>query len=222
MAQPAYPLSREDRVKVYLLIMEEIKTRLSVIRTIKAENLPFPIAREVCTLQLRHICELIAIGCLVVQGKLTADIAQEDNPIKIMRTLEEVVPHFFPQPAIITKDGNILDIEFNSKPKALTRKELETIWGQSGNYLHRLTVKRFFSKKSDPENPWEDIDSQIDKVEALLADHGIAILEPKTMYLVSLVTENGHAAASVMNYNQDGTISVTSFNQVDPPSTFSA
>ena len=89
MAKAQYPATMQDRIVAYLRIMEEIKARVQMIETTKAANLPFGLAREVCFLQLRHIAELIAIGCLAAQGKLTGSsaILNEDNPNKILREL---------------------------------------------------------------------------------------------------------------------------------------
>jgi hypothetical protein len=60
-------------IELYCGLMEEIKIRQQVISTILERKLSLPVrvAHELCYLQLRMICELIAIGCLVAHGDIT-------------------------------------------------------------------------------------------------------------------------------------------------------
>ena len=71
MAKPSLPISKEEKAGAYLNVLSEINARLRFIKTIRLSTLPYRIVRELCHLQLRHICELVAIGCLVVQGDYT-------------------------------------------------------------------------------------------------------------------------------------------------------
>ena len=68
MTKLSYPKTDEDKAKVYLHCMVEIKERLRVIETIQSIEMPSLFVKEACFLQLRYVCELIAIGCLVAQG----------------------------------------------------------------------------------------------------------------------------------------------------------
>src|SRR5436309_1108319 len=62
----------------YSGLMEEIKTRLSVVRRIVFDGsrggfaFESYILGELCHLQLRMICETIALGCLLVHGDIAA------------------------------------------------------------------------------------------------------------------------------------------------------
>jgi len=193
----------------YLRIMEEIKARVQMIETTKAANLPFGLAREVCFLQLRHIAELIAIGCLAAQGKLTGSsaILNEDNPNKILRELDKYFEFSFPQSTIVTveergvhKDTSVLA---NSKPNALTRREALKMWSNSGNFLHRLTVKKFFSPESPEGDPWSYIDTHVSKIKDLLSQHAITTpLESKgQMILVTMFDAKQRATATVLTFD---------------------
>jgi hypothetical protein len=203
MAKPDYPKTQEERVRVYLRIMEEIKSRLHLIDVVKKSDLPFPHAREICTLQLRHICELIAIGCLAAQGRLTGSslIINEDNPKKILRELDKTWQHAFPQCATLIREDGGTKINANSKPNALTRRETENMWANSGTFLHRLTIKKFFTPEEDKRDPWGYISTQVSKILDLLTDHVIAIPNPERMLLVSLSSPNGKAQASFFEFD---------------------
>lgn len=191
-------------MEVYLLIMEEIKTRLNILSWARHSNLPFGQAREVCILQLRHICELIAIGCLAALGRLTGSnsMLNEDNPVKIMRELDRTWPHAFPQPATVSSRAGKVEIDANMKPNALTRKEAEQMWAKTGHYLHRLTIKKFFVP--DPGNQpdrWQYIDTQVAKIQDLLFEHIIAIQKDQ-MLLVNLRSgPSGKCMAQLMKFD---------------------
>jgi hypothetical protein len=195
--------------------MEEIKTRLQIIAVTKQSNLPFGQAREICILQLRHICELIAIGCLAAQGRLTGSstIINEDNPKKILRELDKTWEHAFPQCVTITRPQGGTSIVANTKPNALTRREAENMWANSGTFLHRLTVKKFFTPETNEPNPWAYIDTQVSKIIDLLVDHLIPIPNPERLLVVSLYSPNGKAQASFLNIdvaNKTLTVKTTS------------
>jgi hypothetical protein len=55
-----------DAAKVYTSIMEEAKFRALSINTLTRSQIALPVSllREFCFLQLRMLCELIALGCL--------------------------------------------------------------------------------------------------------------------------------------------------------------
>jgi hypothetical protein len=202
MAITVYPTSQQQRVEAYLHIMEEIKNRFQLIEITRASTLPFGLAREVCILQLRHIAELIAIGCLAAQGKLTGSraILSEDNPTKIFREIDKTWRHSFPQAVtLIPVGGGGVNIDANSKPNALTRAEAEKMWANSGHYLHRLTVKKFFTVEEPEKDPWAYVDTQVSKIRDLLATHLIAIPNPERVFLVAMFGRNGKPHAELIN-----------------------
>jgi hypothetical protein len=89
----------------YASIMEEAKLRLDWINTAASgiiTVLPGTPLREFCFLQLRMLCEVIALACLVAHGDIPATRAKrlqrEWSPDRILAELEKLHPHFFPQP----------------------------------------------------------------------------------------------------------------------------
>jgi hypothetical protein len=100
-----------------------------------------------------------------------------------------------------TTRTKLRSINANTKPNALTRREAEAMWENSGTYLHRLTMKKFFTPETNDENPWAYIDTQVSKIVDLLTDHIIAIPNPQRMLLVSFDSPNGRAQGTLMHYD---------------------
>lgn len=61
---------------------------------------------EFCFLQLRMLCELIALGCLTAHGDLEAGKLKKSHKAdQIIRRLEVLHPDFYPKAATQTKAG---------------------------------------------------------------------------------------------------------------------
>lgn len=215
MAKPPMPVSKEDKAAAYLNVLSEIIARLGLIKTMKLSTLHYGIVRELCHLQLRHICELVAIGCLVVQGDYTssAEFTDEYNPSKIFRALHKKYDGFFPQPATISKENGGWHIAANTRPNAMSRSEMETLWSMTGNYLHRLKLKAFFrAEDAIDANFWPSIDDYVFKMETLLNPHVIPMHRPKTLVVAGLEDNNGKPYLSFLEYLEDGTMHAHQFN----------
>jgi hypothetical protein len=86
--------------------MEEIKLRLDVMGTLvkpEAASLIPPWARgEFCYLQLRVVCELIALAALIAHGDIEATRTNKLQALyqadKIVKALSEIHSDFYPQP----------------------------------------------------------------------------------------------------------------------------
>jgi hypothetical protein len=84
---------------VYTSIMEEAKFRALSINTLTGTNVALPVVllRESCFLQLRMLCELIALGCMVAHGiKETKALQKCYNAGDIVKSLEKLHPTQFP------------------------------------------------------------------------------------------------------------------------------
>lgn len=85
----------------------------------------------------------------------------------------------------------------------MTRKEMETLWGKTGNYMHRLKIKNFFTADATPDI-WPEIDGYVAKLEALLNPHAIAMHNPKTLVVAELDGDNGRPKLSFVEYTNNG------------------
>src|SRR6266850_2561007 len=91
-----------EAMKLYVAILEETKVRIDCINTALngRTTLPERSAVEFCYLQLRMLCELIAVGCLVVHGDIegTKGLRKAWAADEIMKRLEKLHPDFYPHP----------------------------------------------------------------------------------------------------------------------------
>jgi hypothetical protein len=62
-----------DAANLYADLLEEAKVRIFSIDAVigGGAGIPDPLAREYAYLQLRMLCEVIALGCLVAHGDLS-------------------------------------------------------------------------------------------------------------------------------------------------------
>jgi hypothetical protein len=94
---PATPKQRAA-LDLYCALMEEAKHRLACIdgaidgRT----GLPYQAVVEFCFLQLRMLCELIALGCLIAHGDVNpgAKLRKAYAADEIIGLLEKLHPFF--------------------------------------------------------------------------------------------------------------------------------
>ena len=97
-----------DASNFYADILNEINARIEILNmAINGRiDLPPPFIREISYLQLRMMCELLAIGCLVAHGDISDtksnSIQKEFNAEKIINRLENLHPNFYPHPVRLT------------------------------------------------------------------------------------------------------------------------
>lgn len=204
MAKPSLPTTTDDRARAYLGVLFEIAARLRFLQSLKGSTSPYGISREICYLQLRHICELVAIGCIVIQGDYISHktLKGEYNPQAIFKSMDKLYEGSFPQPYLMTTaahGGHIY--QFNHTPNAMTRQEMEILWGKTGNYLHRLKIEHFFRPEQQTDsNIWAEIDPYIDKLKTLLSRHGVPMHKPKIMVLGELHIDGGNPTITFLEY----------------------
>lgn len=161
----------------YRGLMIEVKHRTAAIDSVlqKSISLPAIVAEELCYLQLRMICETIAIGCLVIHGDVSSrkrDLLKSYKADWIMNSLERLHPEFYPTP-IEKEDVPSVEpgaVEWVHKTSGfLTKRELLELYVRhAGDHLHRGSVRNL-AKRSRPNfaaiNVWRD------KIVALLTRH---------------------------------------------------
>lgn len=140
--EPAPPLAH----KLYISFMEELKVRLGGIRAmldefskIKSDQGYF--VAEACYLQMRFICELLALACLAAHEPLglTERLKGEWNADAVFAALEKLNPSAFPRPIKIVLTGG--DTQFQVQPQtAMNRSSLKKIYHSCGHALHRGVI----------------------------------------------------------------------------------
>src|SRR5262249_13403335 len=139
---------QEAAMRLYAQLLEEAKVRIAAIEAILNGSLimPGPIAHEFCYLQLRFLCELIALGCLVLHGDIkdpkATKKAKEGKLGKawsaetIIDELGKLHPAFYPRPTTRLRTPNGFHLE-DLKEEYLTKEELVRLYRICGDNLHR-------------------------------------------------------------------------------------
>jgi hypothetical protein len=180
-----------DAAQVYTAIMEEAKFRALSINTLTVPGLALPVSllREFCFLQLRMLCELIALGCLVAHG----DIKETKSPTfqkaynagDIVKRLEKLHPTFYPSPRKLEfSPGHVHLADYDRE--FLTKSELLTLYGKCGDALHRGSLRHLLDPKNQPPADFRDIQEWGQKVLNLLSVHLISRVGGKFHFLVAL------------------------------------
>ncbi|WP_150127407.1 hypothetical protein [Agrobacterium sp. RAC06] len=142
----------QDQLR-YHELMVEAKARLLAINTVtdNLRGIPSQIIREFGILQIRMLCEIIGLACLVAHGDLIdqvpGNLRKEYKPGQIFDALGNLHDDFFPVPGTLKKTeiGWHLD-HWEGGPFA-TKEELATIWAGSGDFLHRGSLKNLIKAK---------------------------------------------------------------------------
>jgi len=187
--------------------MEEVKVRLALINNTyqNNENIPPMMVREICYLQFRFICEIIALACLVAHGDLPEAKALKDTyePGKIIKHLDRIKPFFYPQPMELERNESNKTVIFAGRPDSfhLTQTELPVLWGKAGDILHRSPMVKVLSKKRNNLDDFSDVFEWSAKLTGLLNTHWITLKENKTGMFVSLqAKETNRVAVSILDF----------------------
>jgi hypothetical protein len=176
----------EEAMNAYSMLMIEAGHRFRAMDTALEgkTGLPDGAIPEFCFLQLRMLCELIALGCLTAHGDLQIgkDLRKAWQADRIIRLLEELHPDFYPRAATRTERG--IELSEDIFPK----EELVKLYGKCGDVLHRGTFQTLWLRKSG-DAEIEEIRTWKQKIEALLSDHGIFMADGNTVALFRLWEE---------------------------------
>jgi len=215
MPAAEYPQSQKDKITSYLLVMDEVRARLEVLNSVVSNpTMHFGLVIEICYLQFRHIAELVAIACLLAYGDFEAykSFDKEYSPAEVFKHLDRIWPHFFPQPVTRSIQDGVHHIEANSKPNAMSRKEMETLWSKSGDKLHRLSISKFFKQQpSVLEHALDQVKSITAKIIDLLNEHTITLPSPKRMLVVALYQPDCRVRAQSIIYGENNTMQIEEF-----------
>jgi len=177
---------------VYKNLMEEVKLRLGVVATLVYADpatlgLPSQIVRETCYLQLRMVCELIALGCLLVHEDIpatkTPKMVKRYEADFIINKLEELHPDFYPEPIRRTANEKGFTIDGIDPAHGCTKEDLVRLYRHCGSVLHKGSIKKLLSAKSPIETKYDDIKEWRRKIVRLLNEHYIFSLSGLTGFI---------------------------------------
>jgi hypothetical protein len=137
------------------------------------------------------ICELIAIGCLVIHGDLSskkADLLKSYKADWMLNTLEKLHPRFFP--IALEHEDTPGDVPgwVHKTTGFLTKKELVTLYNQhAGEKLHRGSARNVL--KADKPLQFEELRGWSTKIVGLLNRH--IIMSPDENKIVYCIMNDG-------------------------------
>jgi hypothetical protein len=177
---------------LYCDLMAEIKVRLGALAYgLSGFVPPQPpmIEAEFCYLQLRLICELIALGCLAAHGDIEeaprGRLMKAWKPSDIMRDMEALHPEFFPQAIRLERIAGADDLRIVPvEDKCLTKRELLDIYGECGNTLHRGSLRSIITRV--PRYDREKVLEYKDRVINLLRQHSIRLATGDSFFAVQM------------------------------------
>lgn len=196
-------------MQIYLGLMNEAKARAFSINTITGQShlIPVPLIREYCFLQLRMLCEIIAMGCLVAHGDITNTKYFQKEAYKaddILRRLEDLHADFYPCPVRpVFNPGHIHLDDVPSDWDYLTKEKLIRLYGRCGDMLHKGKMERI-SRPAPIESHYSDIERFGQQVLNLLSAHRISRIG-RQFHLVAILHDvNGQVAVAIAESSQAG------------------
>lgn len=198
--------NHEHAIKTYLALMEEAKSRFFVINSTYQNEKKYPpaLVSEICYLQFRLLCEIIALGCLLVHGDIPhpKTLQKAYNPTKIMKHLEKLNPHFYPQPIKHTFENKKHELSAIPNTPYLSKEDLVKLWNKSGDLLHRAPLTKLGKPPKTDIQKFSDIFEWSGKLTGLLNSHWITLVENQRGMVVSLLSnETNKASASVFDFS---------------------
>ena len=184
--------------ELYANLMQEAKGRFQIIDSILTGKLALydRFSEEICYLQLRMLCELIAIGCLIAHGSMgIADIerlTKRYEADEIIKGLEDLNAEFYPHPVTFHTTAPSAELpkghlHLERKTEGfLTKAELIKLYGRSGNYLHRGKLKKLRATETHRKMDRADVLKWTNKIVTLLDTHHIASFDNHQHWIVSM------------------------------------
>jgi hypothetical protein len=192
-----------DAANLYADLLEEAKGRIFSIDAVIGgrEGIPHPVARECAYLQLRMLCEVIALGCLVAHGNLSATQAvklqKEYAADKIIKRLDGLHPNFYPHAIRLTVTPGHVHFD-RLEAGFLTKAEPIKLYAECGEELHRGSLKRLLNAAVRTQvTDFGDIVGWRNRIVTLLDQHHIASLDNLSHFICVLQRPEAGNHASV-------------------------
>src|SRR6476659_632254 len=160
------PPAVKSTMQRYADLMQEAKARLSSINAVLNNDIGLRAiaVQDFGYIQLRMLCELIALACIVAHGDLVktkaAGLRDEWRVGKIMKALDGIHQDFFPRRATQKRLGpGHSECTILPKKESMSKAELNRLYTICGDSLHRGDIRNLdkISQKSLTKNLQEII-----------------------------------------------------------------
>jgi hypothetical protein len=221
MAKP-----QQKQLTLYADLMEELKIRFDCVNHAAhgRTGLPAPIIREFLYQQLRFVCELVAVSCLVAHDDIRAlkshKIGRAYSADEILDKMTALRPHFCPNAVRETKVESLPGGKRNHfiegvNPSPLAREDLIALYAKTHKRLHRGSLKALLSAATPFDMTLDvpainEVMSNFQKFSNLLSHHLIAISED-TLIVCLLKNPQDNNRVQVITTDRIGPVSLLNF-----------
>jgi hypothetical protein len=191
---------RLSQLNLYTSIMQEAKARVDAINVIlKGQTgLAERAATEFCFLQIRMLCELTALGCLVAHGEIeeTKTLSKTWAADEIVKRLERLHPTFYPYPVVFTNpQPGHWHLEDFPNENYLKQAEFGKLVGITGDILHKGSLSRLAKGRNSVECSKERALHWGQKIVNLINQHRIGLVGNNHL-LCALADASGRVVTS--------------------------
>lgn len=178
--------------------------RLSTIHAALRGQLHLPpnVLPELCFLQLRMLCELIAVECVVANANIDQETFQtlfsEFSADSIMKSL----PNYLAPVEVVVSDG--VQRLIPQQCDFLSKQDLLALYGRCGKYLHKGSLKTLSSQRSGAEAELSSASRWTQKIKNLMQSHVLYTHDGESYIYCRLPLDT----------NEKGTAVLTRRNQV--------
>ena len=199
----------------YLALMHEFVERSDLVSAAISGKfaLSFPYLREFTYLQFRYMCEIMAVGCLILNKNIAGLQSQagnrEWNAGKIMRLLHQHHTYAFPQCAQreTSKSGAEL-INANCNPNSLTYAEFNMLYAECGEVLHRGSTRSIEQSQKFTSETKQQITVWQSKLIDLMNIHIVGRTNERGFYLTTMRTLSGYPVCDIFTRQGDGGVEI--------------
>lgn len=195
---------------------------MRIVQTMLDQPLQPLFVQEICYLQFRYVCELIAIACLVAQGdyETQRSFTESYKPPEIFKSLRGIYPDFFPEPVerIVTDEPGrprSHHVERFHIQDAYNEEDITKLWHAAGTHLHRASVTKYLKATASKQPSLANIYKHVRGLVRLLGGHMIPLEEtPQTevRILVEMGKDDQPCRLMFLNINHlDTTISIEEY-----------
>ena len=178
---------------IYANALQEIRGRLWLLNNLiggdKGVNSHY--TKEFCYLQLRMMCELIALGCLVAHGDIkktdTKAFRKEASATKLMKMLTDLNSDFYPVPITMQKISPKQWDQKELKDGFLTKSDLGALYGRCGDSLHRSNLKKYMTNDIIIRKDFPIIQAWAAKITRLVDVHRIMLHDKSGVIFCKLI-----------------------------------
>jgi hypothetical protein len=181
----------------YRDLMIDAKARAASIEQLIVDQhgIPSPLVREYAVLQIRMLCEIIGLACLVAHGDLVASgpahLRKAYAPGEIFAALGDMHDDFYPVPIVPQQVAPGWHMAEYDGPPFLKKEEVKGLWDRCGGDLHKGSLKRLLKPNNPLQTNFADINESLGKILNLLGNHRMLRKDRKIAFIAMLSNATG-------------------------------